>query len=88
MYKQVVCLMYGLRSLLTLGVHAPQGYSIAGCVCVSGSISPCSNESAKKTIRSLQHCKNIHGKREGVHKTASLQSYRIHDKVTNYLSSF
>ena len=69
-------------------MHAPQGNSIVGCVCVSGSISPYSNESAKKTIRSFQHCKNNQVKREGICKTASLQSYKICVKVTSYLSFF
>ena len=45
--------------------------TVVGCVSVSGLISPCSNESPKKTIRSLQHCKNIQVKREGIRKTAT-----------------
>ena len=50
-------------ALLTLGAHEPQGYSSCVCLCVSGlnvcvsaSISPNSNELAKKTYGSPQHC--------------------------------
>ena len=41
---------------LTLGAHVPQGYSICVCVCVSGSIFPNSNKSAKKTYGLPQRC--------------------------------
>ena len=43
--------------LLTLGTHAPQGYS--SCVCVSSSLFSNSNESARNTYRSPQFCNRL-----------------------------
>ena len=49
--------------LLTLGAHAPQGYSswvcVCVCVCVSSSIFPKSNELARKTYGSPQRCNRL-----------------------------
>ena len=51
----ILVVLFSLVALLTLGAHAPQGYSSWVCVCVSGLIFPNSSKSAKKNYGSPQH---------------------------------